>query len=109
VEQGVEESLVIVSSQNFHNMVAKAAHNRVLLDVLENVSNLLSMSREVSMKVENSTHRAAQYHKRIARAIAERDVPQAKSEMEKHLLDVKNDLLISLECLENNCSGENTI
>jgi DNA-binding FadR family transcriptional regulator len=101
VKQGIDESLTIVASQNFHNSVVKAAHNEILLDMFENVSSLLSMSREVSMKVEGSSNRAVEYHARIAQAIANRDVKRAKNEMERHLLDVKNDLLISLECLEN--------
>jgi GntR family transcriptional repressor for pyruvate dehydrogenase complex len=100
VEEKSDESLIIAASQRFHNSIARAAHNEVLLDVLESVSNLLSMSRETTIKVEGSNDRAVEFHTRIAEAIADRDPKRAKTAMEEHLLDVKNDLLISLECEE---------
>lgn len=101
VKQGNSEAMTITATQNFHSAVAEASHNEVLCDMLESISSLLSMSREVSIKVEGSSDRAVEFHRRIAQAIADRDSERAKSEMRKHLLDVKNDLVISLDRLKN--------
>jgi GntR family transcriptional repressor for pyruvate dehydrogenase complex len=100
VREKSDESFIIAASQRFHNAIARAAHNEVLVDVLENVSSLLSMSRETTIKVEGSNDRAVEFHTKIAQAITDRDSKRAKILMEEHLLDVKNDLLISLECEE---------
>ena len=94
------DSETISATQDFHSSVARAVHNDVLMHMLENVSNLLSMSRMVSIQVEGSSERAMDFHKRIALAIGDRNARRAKEVMKEHLLDVKSDLLISLERMD---------
>ena len=96
VKEGGNNAATIHSTQNFHNMIAKAAHNDMLMDMLESIANLLSLSREKSIQVKGSSIRAAGYHRKIAQAIADRDARRVKAAMREHLLDVKRDLIAYL-------------
>jgi len=93
VLDGTNPNETIESTQKFHNEIARAAHNAVLMDVLEDISNLLTQSRESSIQVEGSSERATSHHRRIANAISDHNVPGAKEAMREHLLDVQRDLL----------------
>lgn len=104
VEKGDDNAAIIESTQSFHNIIAKAVHNDMLMDMLESISNLLSLSRETSIQIEGSSLRAVRYHRRIAQAIADRDVEQAEACMRDHLLDVKRDLMAYLERQEEDAA-----
>jgi Transcriptional regulators len=99
-DSDIDPDQIIASTQSFHNTVAEAVHNSVLMGTLENVSGLLRKSRIASIQVEGSSARAAHFHKGIAEAIVKKDVEQAQEAMREHLLDVKKDLLAYLEKLD---------
>lgn len=93
VEVGDSNEETIEATNSFHNQVAIAAHNDVLMRVLADISNLLTQSRQYSIQVEGSSERASTHHRRIANAIADRNVSGAREAMRQHLLDVREDLL----------------
>lgn len=93
VVAGESAQETIEATSSFHNEVAQAAHNTVLMRVLADVANLLVQSRKYSIQVEGSSERASAHHRRIANAIAERNVSGAREAMRQHLLDVQTDLL----------------
>jgi GntR family transcriptional repressor for pyruvate dehydrogenase complex len=99
---GSSDEETISSTQNFHNEIARAAHNAVLMSVLAGVSNLLTQSREYSIQVEGSSERASTHHRRIANAIADHNVSGAKEAMRQHLIDVQNDLLSYMQAKAQN-------
>ncbi|MDR3255568.1 MAG: FadR family transcriptional regulator [Synergistaceae bacterium] len=82
----------IKSTESFHYAIVAAVHNNILMSVLQDISNLLTHSRELSIQVEGSSERADEYHSVIAKAILSRDADEARKTMRAHLIDVRHDL-----------------
>lgn len=107
VVAGDDEDRTIDATQEFHNVIAKAAHNEVMMSMLANVSDMLVMSRKVSIRVPGSSIRAMNFHTKISQAVSDRDVELVKSIMAEHLMDVKSDLMISLDEMEKDQEKNN--
>jgi GntR family transcriptional regulator, transcriptional repressor for pyruvate dehydrogenase complex len=70
---------------NFHMAVAQAAHNRILLNALNLIRNLLRQWIAQSLKLEGVAPTALKQHKKIEAAIAKRNAAGARSAMQAHL------------------------
>lgn len=75
----------------FHEYIARASHNEVLVHMLERISDLLTDSRRRSMKWPGMNEKAASYHYLIAAAIAQRNPSQARTLMKSHLEDMRTE------------------
>lgn len=73
----------------FHELIARASHNDVLVHMLERISDLLTDSRRRSMKWPGMDEKAASYHYLIATAIVQRNPTQARVLMKSHLDDMR--------------------
>lgn len=98
-------SRLVESTKAFHNAIAASVNNKTLMEFLESISDLLSLSREKTMQVKGSSERAVKYHRALMDAICSRDSEKAKQIMREHLLDVKQD--IELYLAETDKSFEN--
>ncbi|UUZ92256.1 FCD domain-containing protein [Paenibacillus sp. P25] len=74
----------------FHELIARASHNEVLVHMLERISDLLTDSRRRSMKWPGMDEKAASYHYLIALAIVQRNPTQARTLMKSHLEDMRS-------------------
>jgi len=93
----------------FHNRIAKAGKNRVLLEILNVINELLYFQENLTHRVPGANERAYGFHKRIFRAIKEKDLQKAHSLMAEHIEDVKSqritDLIIYCDTLGTGSIG----
>jgi len=72
----------------FHNGVARACGNRVVLNVLDILMDLLSETRAQTLLSKARAQRSLAGHRRILRAIARRDPTSAEISMRHHIRSV---------------------
>lgn len=93
----------------FHNRIAKAGMNGVLLEILNVINELLYFQENLSHRIPGAIERAYDFHKEILRAIKERDLEKARSLMEEHIDDVRSqrvtDLIIYCDTLGTGSIG----
>ena len=73
----------------FHDAVARAARNGVVLKVLDVLMDLLRESRERSLQVPGRVERSYAGHQRIFRAIKRRDPEGAEAAVKQHLKEIE--------------------
>jgi GntR family transcriptional regulator, transcriptional repressor for pyruvate dehydrogenase complex len=78
---------------NFHQYIARAAHNPVLERMMDSLNDLLLESRKYTLNHPALRERAPKYHMLIADAISERNALQARLVMLAHVNDTTNVLL----------------
>jgi GntR family transcriptional repressor for pyruvate dehydrogenase complex len=76
----------------FHDQIALAAHNEILLNMIRMVGDVLLDSRRKTMSIPGMDDKAASYHYLIAKAIVQRNAQQAKELMRMHILDMVDEL-----------------
>lgn len=82
----------------FHLLIAKAAQNSLLVELLNNISGLMKDSMEETRKIfiysaQKTMHRLHEEHVAIYNAILEQDSKRAVKAMQSHLLEVKVTIL----------------
>lgn len=77
----------------FHELVAVAAHNPVMLKMLSALNNLLLDSRRLTSRIPGASEKAIHFHKLIAAAIRDQNGDGARALMYQHLDDVERDTL----------------
>lgn len=77
----------------FHQAVAQAAGNRVILGTMSELQELLRASRMLTMRVPGAPARTVEGHARVYRALADGDPEAARAAMRMHLEDSRLDLL----------------
>ncbi|HCB47979.1 MAG TPA: FadR family transcriptional regulator [Chloroflexi bacterium] len=76
----------------FHQLIAKASRNQVLLIVLTSISPLLSESRRRTFVVPGELARARKWHQTIYAAIEAGDAEASRKAMAKHMKQVESGL-----------------
>lgn len=93
----------------FHNRIAKAGKNKVLLEILNVINELLYFQENLTHRIPGAIERAYDFHKKIFRAIRERDLQKAHSLMAEHIEDVRSqritDLIIYCDTLGTGSIG----
>ncbi len=95
VEKAGRGQFAIEEDSEFHNLLATAAKNAVVLKVLDVLMDLLQESRERSLQVPGRLQKSLQGHRRILEAIKRRDAAGAQSAMRQHLAEIEDVLLKS--------------
>lgn len=90
VAQG--ESAIEADSE-FHDAIATAAKNRVVLRVVDVLMDLLEESRTRSLQVAGRPQRSLAGHRRILEAIRRHDAPAAENAMRQHLEEIASVVL----------------
>ncbi|HJY86228.1 MAG TPA: FadR/GntR family transcriptional regulator [Candidatus Acidoferrales bacterium] len=88
--------LAIEEDSEFHYTIAMAAKNNVVQKVLDVLMDLLRKSRERSLQVEGRRQRSLDGHRRILRAVRERDPAGAERAMRRHLKEIEEIVLNKL-------------
>jgi len=78
--------------RNFHYIMAKAAKNKVILRITDNVMDLLAESREQYLQVEGRPQKSILRHREVLDAIRARDPERAEKCMLEHLMDIETSL-----------------
>jgi len=79
----------------FHRQIAYAAHNPILYQTMEGVSDLFLESRRAILLDPNALLRALRYHALIAEALKLRNAPQAQLLMQGHMNSMLDEVLAS--------------
>jgi len=78
--------------RNFHYIMARAARNKVLLRITDNIIDLLAESREQYLQVEGRPQKSILRHREVLEAIRARDPERAEKCMLEHLVDIETSL-----------------
>lgn len=81
----------------FHNGIAQAARNTVMLRALDTLVDLLRQSRERSLQQRDRPAYSLAGHRRILAALHRRDPEAARSEMLRHLVDIEERVFSTTE------------
>jgi GntR family transcriptional repressor for pyruvate dehydrogenase complex len=85
--------LAVEEDTEFHNTIAHAAKNEVVLNVLEAFMDLLKESREQSLQVEGRLQKSLEGHRQILHAIQRRDPAAAEIAMRRHIEKIEGIVL----------------
>ena len=78
---------------NFHIAIGQAAHNKILMNALQLIRNLLQQWISRSLSIEGVSGRALEQHKAIFVTIAKKNNAAARNAMQAHLEDMAASLL----------------
>jgi GntR family transcriptional repressor for pyruvate dehydrogenase complex len=89
------ELLSILAEQDnkFHQLLAEAANNSVLKNIMDNLLDLLADSRAKAASVEGRPQKSLKEHLKIAECLLRRDCNGAQTAMLEHLSNVEKDVL----------------
>lgn len=87
----------ITADNAFHQALARATQNTLILILVNSIVNLLSEQRKQIFAVEGGPQRGQVHHKRILESIIQRDVDAARAAMRAHLGQVRTDVEASLQ------------
>ena len=99
-EPGLDDETYISVNLRFHWAVARAAHNNLLLAILEGIRHLLVQTQRMGAPVPEMREAAIMAHARIAEAIASRNPTDARRAMHKHLQEIEAGLRARLGSAE---------
>ena len=78
--------------RNFHYIMARAARNKALLRITDNIIDLLAESRDQYLQVEGRPQKSVLRHREVLEAIRARDPERAEKCMLEHLVDIETSL-----------------
>jgi GntR family transcriptional regulator, transcriptional repressor for pyruvate dehydrogenase complex len=81
----------IEADLDFHLALAEAAGNPIVLSLIDSIVGLLREQRLRIFRVEGGPDRGQHHHRRILEAIERHDAPGARSAMQAHLSQVRED------------------
>src|SRR5947207_1967342 len=87
----------IAADNNFHEALAQATQNTLILILVNSIVNLLSEQRKQIFETEGGPQRGQIHHKRILESVIRRDPEAARAAMHTHLRQVREDVGASTE------------
>lgn len=82
----------IEADNTFHEALAAATQNKLILTLLKSIVNLLSEQRKRVFNVEGGPQRGQTHHMSIYQSVIKRDAPGASKAMSAHLYQVRQDI-----------------
>jgi len=95
-EYVLKHDIPIESRKNeieFHRIIGSISGNPILMFILDFVENLLIDTKEILQPGKDFSKKVLNAHKRIYKALLERDSIKAQEEMIKHVKEVERDLI----------------
>jgi len=77
----------------YHRIIGSVSGNPILMFILDFVENLLIDTKEILQPSKEFSQKVLNAHKRIYKALSERDPKKAREEMIKHVREVAKDLM----------------
>jgi len=93
----LQRNIPIESRKNeieYHRTIGSVTGNPILMFILDFVENLLIDTKEILKPSKEFSKKVLNAHKRIYKALLERDPKKAREEMIKHVREVAKDLII---------------
>jgi DNA-binding FadR family transcriptional regulator len=82
----------IAADNRFHEALAQATQNALIIILVKSIVNLLSEQRKQVFQVEGGPQRGQVHHKRILDNVMRRDPDAARAAMRSHLRQVREDV-----------------
>jgi GntR family transcriptional regulator, transcriptional repressor for pyruvate dehydrogenase complex len=82
----------IAADNQFHEALARATQNALILMLIKSIVNLLSEQRKQIFAVEGGPERGQNHHKRILASVIRRDPESTRAAMRSHLRQVREDV-----------------
>jgi len=92
-----DSDVYIEADLDFHLALAEAAGNPIVLSLIDSIVGLLRQQRLRIFRVEGGPDRGQQHHRRILEAIQRHDPHAARTAMQAHLAQVREDSRSSQE------------
>jgi len=95
-EYVLKNNIPIESRKNeieYHRIIGSVSGNPILMFILDFVENLLIDTKEILQPSRDFSQKVLNAHKRIHKALSERDPKKAREEMIKHVREVGKDLI----------------
>jgi GntR family transcriptional repressor for pyruvate dehydrogenase complex len=95
-DQLLANNIPVESRKNeidYHRVIGSVSNNPILMFILDFAVNLLLDTKEILEPGEELAQKHIQAHKRIHKALLERDAVKAREEMISHIKEVESDLL----------------
>ncbi|HYT28190.1 MAG TPA: FadR/GntR family transcriptional regulator [Ktedonobacteraceae bacterium] len=82
----------IAADNRFHEALARATHNALIIILINSIVNLLSEQRKQVFDVEGGPQRGQIHHRRILDSVIRHDPEAARAAMRSHLRQVREDV-----------------
>ncbi|OEF95578.1 FadR/GntR family transcriptional regulator [Desulfuribacillus alkaliarsenatis] len=82
----------LAEDSDFHNALAEASRNDILMRVMHTIADFIRKGREGSLTIPGRPHKSIKDHYEILQAVKEQDGNKAREAMRKHLKTVKKEL-----------------
>ncbi|HTK09159.1 MAG TPA: FadR/GntR family transcriptional regulator [Ktedonobacteraceae bacterium] len=93
MDENLENADAFITADNrFHEALAMATQNALILILLNSIVNLLSEQRKQIFAVAGGPQRGQIHHRRILESVIERDPEAARAAMRAHLHQVREDV-----------------
>jgi len=95
-EYVIKHDIPIESRKNeieYHRIIGSISGNPILMFILDFVENLLIDTKEILQPGKEFSQKVLNAHKRIYKALLERDSKKVREEMIKHVREVEKDLI----------------
>jgi GntR family transcriptional repressor for pyruvate dehydrogenase complex len=83
----------IAADTRFHYVLAEAAGNEILFNIMTGLMDLLRETRQASLQTSGRPARSVKQHRAVLRAIETRDPKGAEQRMREHLADMEHVVL----------------
>lgn len=93
MDESLDDADAFITADNsFHEALAQATQNALILTLLNSIVNLLSEQRKQIFEVDGGPQRGQMHHRRILECVIRRDPASARAAMGAHLLQVREDV-----------------
>ncbi len=93
MDESLHDANAFIEADNsFHEALAQATQNALILTLLNSIVNLLSEQRKHIFNVEGGPQRGQMHHRRILECVMKQDPVAARTAMHAHLLQVHEDI-----------------
>ncbi len=86
----------IAADNNFHQILAKATQNVIILTLVNSIVALLSEQRKLIFTVSGGPERGQLHHKLLLDAVLHHDPEAARTAMRSHLTQVRQDSIVGI-------------
>lgn len=93
MDQNLQNADAFISADNdFHQALARATQNVIILTLVNSIVTLLSEQRKQIFAVPGGPERGQKHHKQILHAVIQHDASAAREAMRSHLQQVREDI-----------------
>lgn len=73
----------------FHDAIAAASHNKAIMRIVHLLMDLLTESREETLQIHGRAELSAKAHRKIFKALENKNPEEARNAMERHILEIE--------------------